>query len=323
MPNNHEHTSPKDVFLHLLMIGTLYASVISFLALIFQYVNFYFPDPLTDPQYGYGYPFSMTETMRNAVAALIIVFPVFILISRLLQKEFGVHPEKMTGRLRKWLIAFTLFVASIVIIVDLIILILHFLEGELAIRFLLKNLSILLVIGFIFGYYFNALKKEQPLLSKNEKIFVWIVSLIIVLSVIGAFVVMGSPFKQRLLKQDWERVSHLQTIQGQLVAYYQQKSSLPESLSLLRDDISGFVPPRDPKTGNEYEYFKRGDLSFSLCAIFETTGGEYAKTLHPERLYPPMDTNEHWSHNIGRVCFERAIDSDRYPILKKEPIPIR
>lgn len=41
-----EKVSPKDVFLNILSILTLYISAGSFLTLLFQYINIFFPDPL-------------------------------------------------------------------------------------------------------------------------------------------------------------------------------------------------------------------------------------------------------------------------------------
>ena len=43
---NIPKSTPKDVFMHLLAIVALYASVISFIALLWQYVNVWFPDSL-------------------------------------------------------------------------------------------------------------------------------------------------------------------------------------------------------------------------------------------------------------------------------------
>ena len=42
-----QKTSPKDFFLHLLAIATLYASAINFGTLIFKYIDLALPDPLS------------------------------------------------------------------------------------------------------------------------------------------------------------------------------------------------------------------------------------------------------------------------------------
>ena len=62
---------PRDLFLHLLAIVTLYWSAITFVTLLWQYINYFFPSALD--YYG-----GMSGTIRFAVSCLIIVFPVFI-----------------------------------------------------------------------------------------------------------------------------------------------------------------------------------------------------------------------------------------------------
>lgn len=143
--------------MHLLAILALYVSVISFLALIFQIINIYFPDPVEegpyfDPTYYY-------EAIRWSVAALIVIFPVFIATSWMLNKSYLQTPSKRDLRIRKWLIYFTLFLAAIVIIVDLVTLIYYLLQGGLTARFILKVLTVLATSGAVFGYYYMDLRK--------------------------------------------------------------------------------------------------------------------------------------------------------------------
>ena len=152
-------TSPKDVFLHLLAIITLYASAISFILLIFEYINVLIPDPLMVG--GYYSLDSSYGAIRWYISSLIVIFPVYVLTSRFLNKNYNEFPEKRNLRVRKWLIYFTLFLAAIIIIGDLVTLIYNLLGGELTNRFLLKILTIFFVAGSIFGYYFSDIKKHR------------------------------------------------------------------------------------------------------------------------------------------------------------------
>ncbi|MBI5732522.1 hypothetical protein HY967_00995, partial [Candidatus Jorgensenbacteria bacterium] len=102
-------TGPRDVFFQLLSIITLYLSAISFGTLLFQYINIHFPDPSI-----YGYE-PYRGPLRLALATLVIVFPVFLWVSRFLNKEIEKMPEKAELRTRKWLLNFTLFATAIVI----------------------------------------------------------------------------------------------------------------------------------------------------------------------------------------------------------------
>jgi len=155
-----ERTSPKDVFLHLLAIITLYVAAGSLVTLLFQYVNIFFPDPLAGDYYSYALQ-SAYSTIRWAISTLIIVFPVYVLTSWFLNKGYIANPSKRNLRIRKWLIYFTLFVASIVIIGDLVTLIYNLLGGELTVRFLLKTLVVLVVSGSVFTYYFWDVRKYK------------------------------------------------------------------------------------------------------------------------------------------------------------------
>jgi len=150
-------TSPKDVFLHLLAIITLYASAGSFLTLIFQYVNVLLPDPLEVGQR----LSSAYSSIRFAISSLIVVFPVYLLTSHFLNKNYEAVPSKRNLKIRKWLIYFTLFAAALIIIGDLVALINNLLGGELTVRFLIKVLAVLFVAGSVFSYYFWDLRKYK------------------------------------------------------------------------------------------------------------------------------------------------------------------
>src|SRR3989344_3154358 len=152
-------TGPKDVFLHLLAIITLYASAISFSVLLFQYINVLIPDPLGVG--GYYYAQGANQTIRWSLAMLMVIFPVFLGANWFLNKDYRAHPEKRNARIRKWLLYFTLFVAALIIIGDVVALIYNLLGGELTARFLLKMLTILFVAGSVFGYYLADIRKHH------------------------------------------------------------------------------------------------------------------------------------------------------------------
>ena len=151
--------SPKDVFLHLLAIVTLYTSAVSFLVLVFQYVNVLFPDPL-GPE-GFYYFSAYYGRIRWSISSLIVVFPVYLWASWFLNKDYKKNPQKRDLRIRKWLVYFTLFAAALIIVGDLVTLINFFLQGELTSRFILKVLAVLFVAGSVFGYYLQDIKNTK------------------------------------------------------------------------------------------------------------------------------------------------------------------
>ena len=300
--------SPKYFFLHLLAIIALYISATSLITLLFQYINILFADPLAYTSYN-----SVAGGIRYAMASLIIVFPVYIFTSRVLYREYVADPEKREYRFRKWLIYFTLFAAGLTIITDLVVLIYNFLGGDLTGRFALKILAVLLVAAVVFWYYIKDLK--NALSAKQIKMLVYGVSSFILLAIVFGFFTAGSPLKARLYNFDERKAGDLQTIQYQIINYWQRKQVLPATLSDLTDSISGFTAPVDPQTNNAYEYNVNSQTGFELCAEFNLPSN-FGLIGRSVNAYPAGAINDNWDHAAGRVCFERTIDPALYPKLK-------
>jgi lysylphosphatidylglycerol synthetase-like protein (DUF2156 family) len=238
---------PRDLFLHLLAMVTLYWSSISFVTLIWQFINKFLHDSL-DLNYYAG----SLELIRFNVSALVIVFPVFIGVSWFLNKIYMRESAVRESKIRKWLIYLTLFIASLIIIGDLIFVLNTFLGGEITARFISKALSIILVSGVVFGYYLDDVRRETP--TKLAKPFAWGSGVLVLVAVIGAFIIVGSPNSARLSQFDQQRITDLQSIQDKIVNHWQTKQKMPANLSELTDSISGFVSPKDPQTKSDYEY---------------------------------------------------------------------
>src|SRR3989338_6903258 len=124
------NSKPKEFFMQLFVIVGLYISAGSILALMFQYVNLVFPDQLD-----YGHMIGTSGAIRWAMAMLIVVYPVFLVISNLIYKDYAKNPENRELRTRKCLVYFPLFIAALTMGGDLIALIYNFLEGDLSARF--------------------------------------------------------------------------------------------------------------------------------------------------------------------------------------------
>jgi len=299
--------SPKDFFLWLGIMATLYVSAISLVVLLFEYINILFPDPLdyyVDPYRG---------AIRFAIASLIVIFPLYIYLMRKVNVDARKHPAKREIKVRKWIVYLSLFAASLTMVIDLIVLINTFLGGEITTQFILKVLTVLVVIGGAFLYYFYDLKGHWQIHESKSKIIGATVAGLILIAIISGFLIMGSPATQRLLRFDQEKVEDLSNIQWQLINFYQNKGLLPESLEETKDSLSGFVAPLDRETGEEYVYEKTDLLTFNLCATFN----EESFNLGKDRTERPKYgfSEENWDHEAGYVCFEREIDPELYPLL--------
>ncbi|MBU1292861.1 hypothetical protein KJ819_02205 [Patescibacteria group bacterium] len=301
-------TSPRDFFLWAGAVIALYGSVISFITLLFEYVNRAFPDPLAY----YGDPYG--GSVRAAMAAVIVLVPTTLILFRLIRGSIAKEPGKANIWVRRWALVLTIFIATVTILIDLITLLTTFLGGEISIRFALKVAIVLLVAGGIFLHFIADFKGYWLKEIKKAHLVGIAVAVLTFAAVFAGFFIIGTPQDARMMRYDQQKVSDLQTIQYQITTYYQQKEELPNSLQQLNDPLSGFSVPVDPQSGGEYAYEQTSDLSFTLCATFNRETQDTKGTgAYPTRdsVYGGIDEN--WTHGIGEVCFARTIDPDKYP----------
>lgn len=327
LPFLHMHnptTGPKDFFLWVAATITLIVSVVSLLSLWFELIDRALG---TMELSGYVDPYS--TGIRVAVASLMVIFPLYLYFMRVLHQDIRAHAEKRELWVRRWLLVAALFVAGITLVIDLIVLINAFLGGEeLTAAFLLKILSIFVVVGGAFMYYVHEIKGTW---EKKEGLSMSIaasVVAVVVASIIGAFFIIGSPQQQRLMRYDYQKVNDLQSMQWQITDFYQQKQRLPESLEELKDPLRGTTIPEDPQAdkGMAYAYRPLGALQFELCATFNTENEatKDAAMARPVAVDVYVDPSmEFWQHKAGEVCFERTIDPERFPPYEKETLMVR
>src|SRR3989344_2765300 len=139
--------TPKDFFLQIGAMAALYVGTFSLLNLLFRVIDEAFPDPALGQYFG-------EPTISWPLAALIILFPIYILLMWLLGQEYQQEPAKRELGIRRWLVFITLFIAGVVVVGDLITILYYFLDGQiLTTSFILKVVSVLIVAALIFTYY--------------------------------------------------------------------------------------------------------------------------------------------------------------------------
>lgn len=329
--------TPKFFFLSIGLVISLIASASAFLSLLFATLDHALPDVLTST-YQYGYASYSYDQMRSAIALLIIMFPVFLVLARFWSKTVKGQLSHWDEIIKKWVLYLVVFLASLMVVIDLITLVRYFVSGEITIRFILKVLAVLVTAKVVGLYYLSELEVKVPMLPKNKsRLFVWTSTILVLFSIIYGFTVMGGPGSQRDMRLDQRRVEDLQNIQWQVINFWQQKQKLPESLEDLKNPISNFMVPQDPEfqKGLSYEYNKlsdssaKTDLKFELCATFSlpapkgfVENGRYGGVMPMKDIAMTEPSfgggvNESWDHQEGRTCFEREIDPDLYPPYPK------
>lgn len=331
MEQKHNSITAKYFFLSLGTLVSLIASVSAFLTLAFQVLNQRFPDAL-NATYTYGYNTYNFEGIRTSLATLIIVFPIFLALSYFWSKASRGELSAGDGIIRKWMIYLVLFLAGIVIAADLVTLVKYFVSGEITTRFIWKVIAVAFAAKLVGVHYFYELGIHY-FLKKHARFFHALIAGLAVLGlIVWSFTVIGSPKKQRDLRFDQRRVDDLQSIQYQVINYWQQKEKIPQTLADLSDPISSYMVPVDPEVerGKMYEYRPTGNLSFELCATFSLPMPkgyvDYSGGVRPlmgsggrdiaVSSYPGGKADS-WDHESGRTCFTRTIDPDIYQPFPK------
>lgn len=296
---------------------TLYGSVISFINLLFGYINYAFADTLTDAYY-YSNPYD--TGISYWMSAFIIFGAATIILLRVIHTTIHHDPTRADIWVRRWALYFTLFVAGLTVLGDLIALLHAFLAGDdLTTRFLLKVAVVLLVASGAFMHFLADLKGYWAAQPKRANAITVAVSLLGILAIAAGFLIIGSPAQARHYRIDQQRVNDLQSLQSQVISFYQSKQVLPTTLMQLEDPILYYNVPVDPETGASYEYTKTADLGFQVCATFSapTPGNAQAMNVPTMPARFGIKGQDNWQHVAGHVCFTRTIDPDFFPPINK------
>lgn len=314
-------TTPKDFFFYFWVTVSLYVSTVSLIGLLFAVIDQAFPGPLA-----YIDPYS--TGVRIAIATLIVIFPVFILISRYVYKMERITPEKRELGVRKWLTYLNLFVSGLTLIIDLIVLLNRFLGGtDFTTGFFLKVVAVFVIVGMLFSYYVYDLRHPPSDAGNVARNAGFVAITFVVLSLVYGFIVMGSPATQRMRQYDDRRVSDIQNINYQVINYWQMKRKLPLAIEDVVNKATGDILPVDPETKVAYGYESVNALSYKICATFGRSNiGETARgSAYPMPEPAIMNQNltvkgsltfDNWEHAAGNVCFTRTIDPTLYPVRK-------
>ena len=287
VPRPRPYLSAREAFLYLVMFASLYVWAVQLGSLLFDLVNHWLPDA-ADPPYQRAW---QGRSMRWAVASILIAFPLFLYVSRLLSREMAGSPVKRLSVVRRWLTYVTLFLAAGVLVGDLITLVYNLLGGELSLRFVLKVLIVGAIAGAIFWFYLR---------ERFGRELAIVAAVVVVASLAAAFMVMRSPAAEREVTLDQRRVEDLQHLGYAVAAWYQVNDGLPPDLAAVAKQPGSTVPTADPATGTTYEYIPGAGRDYRLCATFATSTADTGADARGPGIHE-------WNHPAGYHCFAREV----------------
>ncbi len=280
----------------------LYVSITALISLLFSIINLSFPDP-TDSYYTLE---NSRDAVRIGIAFLVVTLPVYLLLTRKSHQDRRKHHNGKYPTITKWLLYLSLLIAGGVLLGDLVILIIYFLNGDITTRFVLKVLVLLVVVSSAFYYYL--LDMRGYFLDHIKKSFYFAAGVVLVamVSIIYGYTQIETPSQVREQRIDDRQVEALQDMQWRVEDYYRMNKALPESLSDLYP-VAGV--PAAPEGRAPYGYEVVDETNYKLCATFvqATEAGE-------DRAFSPVTSkNYNWEHRAGEWCYERVVEVEKSP----------
>ena len=289
----------RNFVLQLGSLIALYVSLSAVIAVIFGVINIVLPDATA----GYYEAESARDSIRIAIAMIVVFFPTYIVLTRMV----NVIRRNETGTyltLTKWLIYLSLLVGGGILLGDLVAVILTFLNGELTIRFALKALTLLVVIGSALSYYIHDVRGYWNSHERQSQLFALGASIIAVIVVVLGFLHIETPAEVREMRLDDEQIQALDSMQWKVYEYYNLTKTLPTSLETAYGDLP---IPTAPEDRAAYEYQVTGAGTFELCATFAQPSADLGMRTMPVYEGEALKNAYSWEHTSGRVCFPRVV----------------
>lgn len=292
----------RNFALQLGSLISLYVSITALTMLLFSIISIQYPDPA---QGAFEYE-SASMNLRMAVALLIVFFPTFVVLTRIVNKirrsESGVYLTLM-----KWLVYLSLVVGGAVLLGDLVATVNSYLNGELSIRFALKALSLFAVVGTAFVYYLYDVRGYWQTHEKHSIQYAGVVSGFVLIILILGLMKGETPQNVREVRLDQAQVNDLSLMQNNVDAYAYEMRTLPNTLA---EAFRGSEVPQAPEGRAQYSYRKISANTYSLCATFLQPSTRSEQMQYTDVSYAPdglVKGVRTWTHGAGETCFERSV----------------
>lgn len=300
MENNAKH-----FVLQLGSLASLYLTLSFLITLLFGIITLLYPDADVNSFGNYEVE-SANSTIRLGIAMVVVFLPTYLLLTRTVNVTRRVSGINYTG-ITKWLIYLSLLIGGGVLLGDLVAVIMTFLEGDIPFRFILKALTIFILVGGAFYYYLLDAKGYWLTHESEAKLFAAVAIVIAVAAVIFGFTRIDTPSTLRDSRIDQSQISDLRQIQSAVEEHYLLHKALPATLA----DIKTVNLPTAPEGRAAYTYAVT-EQGFKLCATFATKSGQ--DSTAPYYADKTLITNpESWQHDKGNYCFERVINPAAIP----------
>ncbi len=329
-----QHNQPREFITYTGYIISYLVVAISFLSFSFAFINILYPEISG----GMGYDSIYGSLGIFTTGVLVFLAMVWSIVK--LNKQKLTSPE---SRVRIWMLQIGQFIGFLVLAITAAVLIRYFFSGEITARFLIK-VGIVLVVGIdavlFFRHELGRTDKTKPWVSLGACIGAVIV---LIFSIVGTFSYLGTPNITRSINNDTQRISDLQSINGQITSWYQSHGTLPETLSVLKT-VDYYTEPRDPQYlgGKTYTYnlINNKKLQYQVCGDFELatankfvvrreranyytrfSGGSMPIDITMDKAIPvssSTDLTNPWDYSAGKHCFDRVIDTKQNPVFKRE-----
>ncbi len=145
-------------FLYILFFISLYVLSIAIAGIFHQWIDTVIPNTKNDLL---NYLSDNAYLMRGYIAAVIVSYPVFVMLAIVLRKQLMKQPIIKNLRSRKILIYITLIGTFLIMIGHIIATIYEFLGGNLTANAIGHLCITVMIAGSIFGYFISEVKNDR------------------------------------------------------------------------------------------------------------------------------------------------------------------
>jgi len=305
----HKGRGALDAFLNLLSLITVIWLAYSIGAVFFQLINKYLGN--LDPAFGIAYV--NYYALKLSIASLIVVAPVYFFVLNILHRKYKREELDHGSGVYRWLTYLMLLISALTIIGSLIALISGFLNGNYTANVILKILAIIIIAGFVFGYYFFDLKRRDYFKVHPVSMATGIiVGLVILFAIVLGFMNVPTPETARNQLLDSQKTQALANVYSFVIDGYQNKSELKDAL-----DLTQLQSLAAPGTYDDITYRKIDSKNFELCATFKAQAEPNYN--QPYASYPAAyGPSTPWlNHPAGKQCYSFDVAKE---VLKMYPV---